>query len=57
MVSTPAYLSSSGNFIRTVNVGSLVGIDAKNGGRATSVFTVITDAKGNLVNTFPGSTR
>jgi len=34
----------------------VVGVDAKTGGKPTSVMTVITDHKGNLVNAFPGKT-
>ncbi|MEM9994259.1 MAG: DUF637 domain-containing protein, partial [Acinetobacter pittii] len=57
VVNTPAYQSStSGNYIRTVDVGKNIGIDSKNGSRPTSIITVITDRQGNLVNTFPGKT-
>lgn len=57
VVSTPAYKSStSGNYIRTVDVGKNIGVDSKNGGKPTSIMTVITDRQGNLVNTFPGKT-
>jgi len=57
VVNTPAYQSAtSGNYIRTVDMGRTVGIDAKTGGKSTNFMTVITDSKGNLVNTFPGKT-
>ncbi|MET3498398.1 DUF637 domain-containing protein, partial [Variovorax boronicumulans] len=57
VVNTPAYQSpTSGNFIRTVDMGYPIGIDAKTGGQPTSFMTVITDSKGNLINTFPGKT-
>ncbi len=57
VVNTPAYQSAtSGNYIRTVDMGRTVGIDAKTGGQPTNFMTVITDSKGNLVNTFPGRT-
>jgi len=57
VVKTPAYQSPmSGNFIRTVDMGRPIGIDAKAGGQPTNFMTVITDSKGNLVNTFPGKT-
>jgi hypothetical protein len=57
VVNTPAYQSvTSGNYIRTVDMGRTVGIDAKSGGQPTNFMTVITDSKGNLVNTFPGKT-
>ena len=45
-----------GNFIRTVDMGRPIGVDAKTGGQSTSFMTVITDSQGNLVNTFPGKT-
>ena len=57
VVNTPAYQSAtSGNYIRTVDMGRTVGIDAKIGGQPTNFITIITDSKGNLVNTFPGRT-
>jgi len=57
VVKTPAYQSpTSGNFIRTVDMGRPVGTDAKSGGQMTNFMTVITDKKGDLVNTFPGKT-
>ncbi|WP_235561670.1 hypothetical protein, partial [Pseudomonas aeruginosa] len=39
---------TSGNFIRTVDMGRPIGIDAKAGGQPTNFMTVITDSKGNL---------
>ncbi|MDO5693744.1 MAG: hypothetical protein Q4G70_14925, partial [Pseudomonadota bacterium] len=55
VVKTPAYQSpTSGNYVRTVDMGRFIGIDAKTGGQPTNFLTVITDNKGNLVNTFPG---
>lgn len=56
---TPVELSkTTDNYIRTVTIPNRnIGIDAKNGGKPTSVLTVITDKKDNLVNTFPGSTK
>ena len=57
VVNTPAYqLSTSGNFIRTVDMGRSVGVDAKTGGQPTNFMTAITDSMGNLVNAFPGKT-
>ncbi|WP_420916236.1 hemagglutinin repeat-containing protein, partial [Pectobacterium brasiliense] len=50
------YSSSTGNYIRTVDMGKNIGVDAMNNGVPTSIMTVITDKKGNLVNTFPGKT-
>ena len=47
---------TSGNFIREVDVGRFIGrLPANKGARRTTVITVITDVKGNLVNTFPGT--
>ncbi len=57
VVSTTAYKSAtSGNYVRTVDMSRPIGIDAKIGGQPTNFLTVITDSKGNLVNTFPGKT-
>ncbi|MBP1315283.1 hemagglutinin repeat-containing protein [Herbaspirillum sp. 1130] len=57
VVNTPAYQSpTSGNYIRTVDMGRNIGIDAKADGQPTNFMTVITDSKGNLVNVFPGKT-
>ncbi|GKW01861.1 hypothetical protein PEC301877_06760 [Pectobacterium carotovorum subsp. carotovorum] len=50
------YSPSTGNYIRTVDMGKNIGVDAMNNGVPTSIMTVITDKKGNLVNTFPGKT-
>ncbi|PHM39372.1 hypothetical protein Xmau_02979 [Xenorhabdus mauleonii] len=57
VVTTPVHYSqTTGNYMRFVDMGRPIGIDAKSGGNPTSVMTVITDKKGNLVNTFPGRT-
>lgn len=57
VVNTPAYKSATtDNYIRTVDMGRPVGIDAKAGQQPTNFMTVITDSKGNLVNVFPGKT-
>ncbi|MFF6649248.1 two-partner secretion system putative hemagglutinin TpsA2 [Pseudomonas aeruginosa] len=46
VVKTPAYQSpTSGNFIRTVDMGRPIGIDAKAGGQPTNFMTVITDSR------------
>ncbi|MCX8579129.1 hypothetical protein J3U35_06700, partial [Gilliamella sp. B2717] len=39
-------------FVRQVDVGKPIGFDQS--GNKTSVITIITDRKGNLINTFPG---
>ena len=57
IVSSPAIQSSTGNFVRILDVGKTIGIDAKNQNNPTSLITVITDSQGNLVNTFPGRTN
>lgn len=44
-------------FVREVDLGqgNVVGtVPTKYGGQSTTIITVITDVKGNLVNTFPG---
>ena len=59
-VRTPAYFEpSSGNYIRNVDTGRTIGIDryAQGGPALTTTLTVITDSKGNLVNTYPGRTK
>ena len=56
-VNTPAYKdSNSGNYIRNVETGRNIGVDAKNGNVPTTTLTVITDKKGNLITTYPGNT-
>jgi hypothetical protein len=46
----------SGNYIREVDVGQIVGhLPLNRGGNATPNLTVITDRFRNLVNTFPGT--
>lgn len=59
-VNTPAYKEpSSGNYIRNVDTGRNIGIDryGNNGQPApTTILTVITNKKGELVNVYPGRT-
>ncbi|WP_085116944.1 VENN motif pre-toxin domain-containing protein, partial [Serratia proteamaculans] len=50
------YSPSTGNYIRTVDMGKNIGVDTMNNSTPTSIMTVITDKQGNLVNTFPGKT-
>ena len=55
----PTYQSpTTGNYIRTIDMGRVIGIDAKavGGSTPTTQITIITDRLGNLVNTFPGRT-
>ncbi len=42
-----------GNFERIVDAGRIIGTD-RTTGQATSIYTVITDASGNLITAFPG---
>ena len=47
---------NSGNYIRQVDVGEIIGrTPLQKGGHQTSVMTIITDEAGNLVNVFPGN--
>ncbi|MEQ5274899.1 hypothetical protein [Proteus terrae] len=39
--------------MRQVDTGKSIGVDQS--GKGTSVITIITDKKGNLINVFPGS--
>lgn len=59
VVGSPVRKLDSGDFVREVDLGNLrVGnLPADAGGASTSTLTVITDFKGNLVNTFPGPLR
>ena len=55
----PTYQSpTTGNYIRTIDMGRVIGIDAKavGGSTPTTQITIITDRLENLVNTFPGRT-
>jgi hypothetical protein len=49
-----AFKQANGNFARTFNVGRNIGIDRATGAQ-TSIMTVITNPKGNLVTAFPGA--
>jgi len=44
---------AGGNFQRIVDAGRAIGVDRATG-QATSTYTVITDAAGNLITAFPG---
>ena len=46
-------LQRGGNFERIVNAGRVIGVDRVTG-QATSKYTVITNAAGELVTMFPG---
>ncbi len=56
VVTSPVRQSgTTGNYIREVDVGEIVGhLPLNKGGDLTSVMTIITDIKGNIVNVFPG---
>lgn len=46
----------SGNFVREVDVGKIIGsLAVRSGKTPTSVITILTDKQGNLVNTYPGN--
>jgi RHS repeat-associated protein len=47
-------LQAGGNFERVVDAGRIIGTGATTGQR-TSIYTVITDAAGNLITAFPGT--
>ena len=54
-IKTPAYKDpETGNYVRKVDTGRNIGVDAKNGNVSTTILTVITDKKGNLITAFPG---
>jgi hypothetical protein len=44
---------AGGNFARIVNAGRIIGIDRATG-QPTSIYTVITNAAGDLITAFPG---
>ncbi len=48
--------SIGGKFVRTVDAGRVIGKDITIG-QPTSIYTVVTDAKGELVTAFPGNPR
>ena len=49
----PMLQQANGNFARIVNAGKIIGIDRATG-KSTSIYTVITVPKGNLITAFPG---
>jgi len=49
----PKILQRGGNYIRIVNAGRVIGVDAITG-QPTSVFTIVTNKAGDLVTSFPG---
>lgn len=51
--STAPILQSGGNYQRVVDAGRIIGTDRATG-KATSIYTVITDKSNNLVTAFPG---
>jgi RHS repeat-associated protein len=54
--SATANPSVGGKFVRTVDAGRMIGTDITTG-QPTSIYTVVTDAKGELVTAFPGNPR
>ena len=56
-INTPAYRLPSGDYVRNVDTGRIIGHNAKGKNTGpTSIMSVITDKKGNLVTTYPGTT-
>jgi len=49
----PKLLQRGGNYVRIVNAGRIVGIDATTG-HSTMMFSIITNKEGKLVTAFPG---
>jgi hypothetical protein len=49
----PEVAAKGGRFARVVDAGRIIGSDRKTG--ATSIYTVITDAEGNLITAHPGN--
>lgn len=49
----PAVLQKGGNYERIVNAGRIIGVD-RNRMEATSIYTLITDAKNRVITLFPG---
>ncbi len=49
----PRLQPETGNFVRILDAGKIIGVDRATG-EGTSVYTVITDALGRLVTSFPG---
>jgi filamentous hemagglutinin len=44
-------------FQRTIQMNKIVGVDKFSGYKPTEYLTILTDAKGNLITTFPGRLR
>ncbi|GID09095.1 hypothetical protein [Pseudomonas sp. 008] len=54
VVKSPVLALPDGQFVRTVDVGRVIGTTTlKDGGAPTSVIKVFTDKAGNLITTFP----
>lgn len=49
----PMIRQTNGNYARIVDAGKIIGTD-RSSGHATSIYTVITNAVGDLVTSFPG---
>jgi len=49
----PKLLQRGGNYVRIVNAGRIVGIDATTG-HSTMMFSIITNKEGKLITAFPG---
>ena len=54
VVQSPVSVLESGQFVRTVDVGRVIGnATLKQGGKPTTWIKVFTDMKGNLITTYP----
>lgn len=54
VVDAPITALTGGQFVRTVDTGTIVGnVGLAHGGGPTSWIKVITDYKGNLITTYP----
>ncbi|MEW3673879.1 hypothetical protein QOZ77_32215, partial [Pseudomonas aeruginosa] len=54
VVKSPVMALPDGQFVRTVDVGKVIGTtNLKDGGVPTSVLKIFTDRVGNLITTFP----
>lgn len=53
-ISSPVTALGDGQFVRTVDIGRVIGTTTlQEGGAATSVLKIFTDKAGNLITTFP----
>ena len=54
VVSSPVAAFEGGQFVRTVDIGKVIGTtNLRDGGRSTTFIKVLTDRAGNLITTYP----